>query len=311
LNARLSAADLAQVRAQRRGLAHSAQAPNTIKSYASDWRDFAQWCRRARRRALPATTETVALYLADLLLGRGRRVATAQRRASAIAGRHGKEGLPNPAGEEIRELLRCAKRSRQEPPRQKAALTVEQLRRICREFGGDELAIRNRAMLLAGFASSLRRSTLVELDLADVSFEERGMEIRIRREKQDQEGKGRRVGVPCGKHPVTCPVQAVRDWLSVRGQEPGPLFTHIGSLERLKPAAVAWTVKRAVECIGLDSKQYGGHSLRAGFITAAGEANVNHLLIMAQTGHRSVQTLVRYFRRQDVFRSNACAALDL
>jgi integrase len=79
----------------------------------------------------------------------------------------------------------------------------------------------------------------------------------------------------------------------------------------LSGATVGRAVKLAVQRIGLDPKHYAGHSLRSGLITAAAEAGASELLIAAHTGHRSLQTLQRYFRRTDLFRSNVCAAIGL
>jgi len=70
-------------------------------------------------------------------------------------------------------------------------------------------------------------------------------------------------------------------------------------------------VKRSVKSIGLNPALYGGHSLRAGFVTEAVEREVNLLAIAETTGHKSLKTLRRYFRPRDPFKGNACAQLGL
>jgi integrase len=307
----LATAGLDELLAKRLSLVRSAHAKNTVTSYYTDWGDFVAWCKRNKRLPLPASPETVSLYLTDLLTSRGRKVSTASRRTTSISYFHRHASLPSPINEDVVELLRGAQRARKEQPEAKTAITIEDLREICAHFGNSRTAIRNRAILLFGFATALRRSSIVALDLSDLRFGEKGMEIHIRAEKQDQEGKGRSIGVPPGRHPETCPVSAVKRWLKVRGDAPGPLFTHVASLKRLTSYVVAYIVRRSVAKIGLDPADYAAHSLRSGFITAAGEANVSHLMIMAHTGHKSLNALARYFRHKDVFKSNACAALDL
>jgi integrase len=194
-------------------------------------------------------------------------------------------------------------------------LTVEDLRSISAAYRirGTREALRDRAAILLGFTTALRRGSLAELRTSDVSFEPRGLVVRVRHEKQDQYGKGREIGVPAGNHPDTNAASCLLDWLRVRGARDGPLFTHVrtSGFRAISGATIGRIVKLAVASIGLDVKQYAGHSMRAGFITSAGEAGVAEWLIAAQTGHRSMEILRRYFRRTHLFRANACHALDL
>lgn len=74
---------------------------------------------------------------------------------------------------------------------------------------------RDQALLLVGFAGAFRRSELVSLNHADVAFTLEGVTITLRRSKTDQEGQGRKVGLPYGSRLETCPVRALRAWLDV------------------------------------------------------------------------------------------------
>jgi integrase len=74
-----------------------------------------------------------------------------------------------------------------------------------------------------------------------------------------------------------------------------------GELAPISGDAINDVVKRCVELIGLDPAGYGGHSLRAGMITAAAADGVPDSAIMARSGHKSVQTLKRYIRHADLF----------
>jgi site-specific recombinase XerD len=284
-----------------------------MKGYASDWRFFAAWCAGVHRCALPATGETAALYVTHVL-NDGRKISTAQRHVSAIKHMPRANGLESPCGAEVWEVLRGAQRIRHERPAQKAPLSMEQLRAICARLSKESLVdVRDRAILLLGFATALRRSTLTELDLADVSLDGRGATIFVRYEKQDQAGIGRTIAVPFG-HDGLCAVSALRDWLERRGNWAGPLFvgTRAGqSRRRLSSYTIATVVKRAVKLIGLDESQYAGHSLRAGFVTEAIGHGLSDVLVASQTGHRSLATLRRYFRPADPFQSNACTLMGL
>jgi integrase len=141
-----------------------------------------------------------------------------------------------------------------------------------------------------------------------------GMVVTIRKSKTDQEGQGRRVGIPFGSSPMTCPVPSIRAWLDCASTTQGPVFRPVGrwghiEQVRLNDRAVARMVKRYAKAIGLDPTKVAGHSLRAGLATAAAKAGKSERAIMAQTGHRSVQMVRRYIRQGSLFSENAAAGL--
>ena len=176
--------------------------------------------------------------------------------------------------------------------------------------------MRDRALLLAGFAGAFRRSELVGLDVSDLEFNSAGLIVNIRRSKTDQEGQGRKVGLPYGSTPVTCPVRALEAWLAVLGTDEGPLFRGInrhGHLagRRLTAQSVALVIKRRAAQAGMETRDLAGHSLRAGLATAAAAAGVSERAIMAQTGHRSLATLRKYLREGSLFLENAAAKVGL
>lgn len=288
---------------------------NTRKGYHYDWGIFHRWCLAAGVDELPASAETMSLYAVAQL--RRAKVSTVARRLAVVAHVHRDHALSSPVTEDVRALLRGARRLRCEQPRQVRPLALDDLRRISRLLAVDAtpIALRDRSILVTGFASALRSASLVALMLADAEFSARGVILRIRREKQDQEGRGRLIGLPPGEHGETCPVECLRAWLDVRSDAAGPLFWRLdtwGARDRaLEPERICQIVQAAVGRIGLDPTLYGSHSLRAGFVTQAGECGVGELLIASQTGHRDMATLRRYFRRRDVFRSNACGLIGL
>lgn len=138
----------------------------------------------------------------------------------------------------------------------------------------------------------------------------------LRRSKTDQEGVGRRVGIPYGANPATCPVRVLQAWLDLAGITTGPLFRSINrhgrfQAGRLAGLDLARIVKKLAERAGLDAAKYAGHSLRAGHATSAAIAGASERSIMNQTGHRSVQMVRRYIREGNLFRENSAAKLGL
>ncbi len=178
------------------------------------------------------------------------------------------------------------------------------------------LGVRDRALLLVGFSGAFRRSELVALDVADVAVTRDGLVVTIRRSKTDQEGEGRKIGIPYGSNPATCPVRALQDWLAQCGFTEGPLYRPIDRFGkvasmRLSAAAVADIVKRYAAAVGLKASDFAGHSLRSGLATSAAMGGASERSIMAQTRHRSVATVRRYIRDGSLFRENAVAVVGL
>lgn len=196
------------------------------------------------------------------------------------------------------------------------------------------LAIRDRAILLLGFAGGMRRSEIAALDVEDITDVDDGIDVLIRRSKTDQEGAGRTIGIPAGRKPETSPVIAVHRWIRIAGLTSGPLFPvivpngrpqtdeearkkpkkyekgRIGT-RRLSAQGIAWIVQRVAERIGLDPGEFAGHSLRAGFATEAAAQGASERAIMRQTGHRSLEMVRRYIRDGDRYRDNAATYLGL
>ena len=153
------------------------------------------------------------------------------------------------------------------------------------------IGARDRALILLGFAGAFRRSELVALDIEDCAFGKDGLTVTLRRSKTDQEGAGRKIGIPYGSNPETCPVRTIQAWIEQAGISAGPLFRSIsrhGQVQpgRLSPIDVARVVKKLAERAGLDAAKYAGHSLRAGHATSAAIAGASERSIMNQTGHR-------------------------
>lgn len=304
------AADRAQV------YARNAKAPATRRGYASDWKTFAAWCDGARLGSLPAEPRTVALYIADL--ADSHKPATVSRHMAAIAAAHKAVGLDSPASMRhgaVASVWQGIKRTHGTAQNAKAPVLIGDLRSMVCSLRPGAIGIRDRALLLVGFAGAFRRSELVALNVEDVQVTGDGLVITLRRSKTDQEGEGRKLGLPFGSNPETCPVRALRAWQEASGIEGGALFRSItrhGRIGgRLSGYAVALIVKRHAGAAGLEQASYSGHSLRAGLATSAAMAGASERSIMQQTGHRSAAMVRRYIRDGSLFRENAAGRVGL
>ena len=292
------------------------KACNTIKAYQSDWRTFAAWCEQQGLKALPAEVETVTLYLVHMAEN-GYKTSTIGRHMISIGLAHKSRGYTSPtASETVKAVWRGIRNTHGVAVSPKTPILVEDLRRMLLQATSHLLGLRDRALLLIGFAGTFRRSELVSLDVEDATFTREGLTLTLRRSKTDQEGVGRKVGIPYGSHIETCPVRTLEDWLQSAGLDSGPLFRRVDKAgrvggERLSDKTVARVVKKYAEGIGLNERNYAGHSLRAGLATSAAMARASERAIMAQTGHRSVHMVRRYIREGSLFRENAAALVGL
>jgi len=314
------------------GYARAATSENTARAYAADWRDYLGWRARQGLEAHPlADPETVGLYLAALASGAGpgvwpRRVATIERRLSALVWNFAQRALPfDRRDRHVATVLAGVRRTHGRPPVQKEALLPEHLIAMLDAAPPSNLRnLRDRAILLVGFAGGLRRSEIVGLDCRDEDaltsagwpeFLDGGLLLTLR-------GKTgwREVEIGRGSSEATCPVVALQRWLEFARIAHGPVFRRVqrgkvGS-ERLNDRHVARLVKRLAMVAGLrgDLSEaerealFAGHSLRAGL---ASSAQVDERYVQKQLGHASAEMTRRYQRRRDRFRVNLTQAAGL
>jgi site-specific recombinase XerD len=300
---------------QVREFIRASKAENTLRGYQSDWRHFCAWCEAHGLSPLPASPETVAAYIAECA---GRlKVGSIQRRLNAIAEAHKAVGLESPTHNAIvANTMKGIRRTLGTAANQKAPTLTDDIRAMVDATDAGLIGLRDRALILLGFAGAFRRSELIGLDIEDCAFSKDGLTITLRRSKVDQQGVGRKIGVPYGANPETCPVRVLQGWMEQAGISGGPLFRSINRHGQLQPGRlsgldVARVVKKLAERAGLDVVKYAGHSLRAGHATAAAIAGASERSIMNQTGHRSVQMVRRYIRDGSLFRENSAGKLGL
>jgi integrase len=214
----------------------------------------------------------------------------------------------------VREVLAGIHRTKGVAPKKKRAIENDLLAMLVATITGEGLRpARDRALLLLGWTLGCRRSELAQLDIEHVAWVDQGLRVLIARGKTDQEGAGRHVGIPHAAEPKLCPVRQLRAYLDLLGAEQGPLFRRVTATgapgERLSPKSIADVVKRAAGAAGFPADDFGGHSLRAGFITAAYRDGKSLAAIMQHTGHRSERVALGYVRLATLFDDNPADGL--
>jgi site-specific recombinase XerD len=288
-------------------LAKQEKANATRRAYCADFEIFGAWCEARGISALPATAEAVAAFLA-CEVENGIRPSTIGRRVAAIRYAHKLAGYDVPTDDErVKATVRGIRRSLGTAPQKKTPATAERIIAMGLNTGDDLKGVRDRALLLIGFAGAFRRSELVALDCEDVEECETGLKISIRHSKTDQEGAGATIAIVRGS--VACPVAALHAWRDAAGIATGAMFRSIrkgGKVGyRLSAQSVADIVKVHAQRIGLDPTLFAGHSLRAGFLTSAAKRGASIFKMMDVSRHRSVDTLRGYVRDAELFQNHA------
>jgi site-specific recombinase XerD len=300
-------ADLADA---ARGYVTASKAPATVRGYRSDWSGFSAWCTARRLDPLPAAPDTVALYLTDLA---GRKaVATMGRHLTAISQAHKAAGHESPTSDPtVRNVWRGIRRTFGTASRGKAPLLTVDVRAMVAQLDDRPVDVRDRALVLLGYAGAFRRSELVALDVEDIADTPDGLVVTVRRSTTDPEGAGAAVGIPYGSDPATCPVRALRAHLAASGITSGAVFRAVRDGRRLSGRAAAARVQRLAWLIGRDVTRIGAHSLRAGLITQAVVNGVAERDVMRHSRHRSIAVFRGYVRDVGLFDANAAAAAGL
>ena len=311
--------DLAALIQKVKSLISRSKSPATLKAYRNDWHDFESWCRAHGLPSLPSTPEVVCLYAADLASSRA--VGTITRRLTSITKAHQAAGFKDsPASSRhivLGETMKGIRRVLGTAQHGKAPLLTADVRRIVASSPNSLLGIRDNALVLTAFAGALRRSEVAQLHVSDLFFDDQfGVVIHLRYSKTDQEGAGRKVGIPSSQHPETCAVRALRVWISRAMISDGFVFRRVdrnGYVSRrgLHSDSIGKLLKRAAARAGMSTASISGHSTRVGCVTQLAQNGLPEHIIMKQTGHKTVATLRKYIRSGEIFRDNAAAGLGL
>ena len=283
----------------------SSKSFNTLRAYKSDFVDFENFCSQFKFKSLPASTKVISFYLTDL--SRKCKFSTLKRRLASISVIHKIKGfhidIKHPI---ITENLIGIKRKIGFYQKGKKPLLINDLYKIVNFIDNDKvtknlLSLRNKSILLLGFAGGFRRSELVGLQRQDVEVVAEGIKITLRRSKSDQFGEGLVKGIPYFKNSLYCPVKTIKDWIFHTSNSKH----HQKFLFPYSDKTISLIVKKYLKIIGLDDTQYAAHSLRSGFATSTAALGADERSIMSMTGHKSSEMVRRYIKEANLFKNNA------
>ena len=300
----------------------NSKANNTIRAYKSDFRDFGGFCTKNGLKSLPADPKVVSLYL-TYLSTKDAKMSTLRRRLVSIGVIHRLKGhyldMKHPI---IIENLMGIKRKKGSYQKGKKPILINHLKLMIDAIDkdiSDETGIRklrDKTIILLGFAGGFRRIELISIDFEDLEFVSEGVKIFIRKSKTDQFGEGMIKGLPYFTSQKYCPVWHLKKWLEISEIKSGPIFRRFSKglnlgKNRLTDQSVALFLKKHLSNAGIENKNYSGHSLRSGFATVTAESGADERSIMAMTGHKTTQMVRRYIKEANLFKNNALNKIKL
>jgi len=292
----------------------NSKANNTVRAYKSDFNDFGLFCAQNGFKSLPSEPKIVSLYLTHLST-KDVKMSTLKRRLVSIGVIHRLKGhyldTKHPS---IIENMMGIKRRKGSIQKGKKPILINSLKMIINvidDIKNEEIKkIRDRTIILIGFSGGFRRNEIVSLDYDDLDFVPEGLKIRLKRSKTDQYGEGTLKGLPYFNNSQYCPVLSIKKWIKISNINSGPLFRRFSkgsklTENRLTDQTVALLLKNYLNLVGIDSKNYSGHSLRSGFATSAAESGADERNIMSMTGHKTPEMVRRYIKEANLFKNNA------
>ena len=292
----------------------NSKAENTIRAYKSDFNDYGLFCAKNGFKSLPSEPRIVTLYLTHLST-KNVKMSTLKRRLVSIGVIHRLKGhyldTKHPS---IIENIMGIKRRKGSVQKGKKPLLINHLKQIINVIDNKKIEeikkSRDRSIILIGFSGGFRRNEIVSLNHEDLDFVPEGLKITLRRSKTDQFGEGFLKGLPYFDNQKYCPVISVQNWLNLSKINSGPLFRRFTkgsklSEKRLTDQSVALILKEYLSLVGIDNKNFSGHSLRSGFATSAAVSGAEERSIMAMTGHKSTEMVRRYIKDANLFKNNA------
>jgi len=310
-------------------LANEDRRPSTRRVYQSKWDQFTRFCEDRDAKPLPAAPEMVGVYLKE----RAKEVSlsTIRQDVAAIRWMHERHGAEDPTDHAgVSRVLGGIIQTSDTTPEKKQAVLTKHVRAMVEtlplEEPGPEAgparratylrALRDRAIILVGYAGAFRRAELATIDAEHVTLNADGMEIHVPKSKTEP----RTVGINFARGADFCPVRALREWMNAAGIEEGPIFravprsAEIAMGENADPIT-GKTVRNVLgdtaEAAGLDRDTVAGHSLRRGHLTqgALNGAELNRL--MKQAGHADPRTTAGYVEDAKRMETNTSRDLGL
>ena len=286
----------------------SSKSLNTIRAYKSDFKDFSNFCKKNNFKSLPADPKIVSFYITHL--SSISKVSTLKRRLASISVVHKIKGfyidIKHPL---IIENFMGIQRKLGVFQKSKKPILINELKEIIKSIESIEKneikKIRNKALILVGFAGGFRRSELVNIKLDDLEFTKEGLKIFIQRSKTDQSGEGMTKAIPYFKDKNFCPVVSIKNWIEIIKSKTNSLIFDISD------KMVAVLIKKYLQKAGFDNTKYSGHSLRSGFATVAADHGADEKSIMNMTGHKSSTMVRRYIKEINLFKNNPLNKISL
>jgi len=310
-------------------LADEDRRPSTRRVYESKWSLFTRFCEDRDAEPLPAAPEIIGVYLKE----RAKEVSLSTIRQDVAAirwmhERHGHEDPTDHAG--VSRVLDGINQTSSSTPDKKQAILTKQVRAMVESLPLGEpsheagpaahgtylRALRDRAIILVGYAGAFRRSELAQIEADHVTLNADGMEIHVPKSKTEP----RTVGINFARNADFCPVRTLKAWMNAAGIEDGPIFRGVPRSAEIAPDETAdpitgKTVRNvlgdAAEAAGLDRDTVAGHSLRRGHLTqgALNGAELNRL--MKQAGHADPRTTAGYVEDAKRMETNTSQDLGL
>lgn len=303
---------LAELKRQAKEYINEAKSESTKRSYAHSINHFMAWCEAYGLCPLPATPETLMLYITDI--SKDIAPSTIDKRMAAISQAHQAKGYDVPNYDyRVRNLLSGIKKKTGYEPKSKKAISLDNIKAMVDLIDDKTLqGLRDKLIILLGFALATRRGELAEVKIEDIEWKDKGIVVKVYESKKNRFIKKAvpRIG---GKY---CPVSTLENWLIETGIKSGYLlrsFFKGGSIRNKKMSdnTVYKTIKKYIAMIGLNPDAYGSHSLRSGLATSGSEHNYNFQSIMKQTGHKNVKMVQRYTQEGQYFENNPASILGL
>jgi site-specific recombinase XerD len=293
----------------------NSKSKNTLRAYKADFEHFAAFCVSNKLNYLPTEPGIVALYLTHL--SKSSKFSTLKRRLASISVIQKLRGhyldIKHPV---IIENLHGIKRNIGTRQLSKKPILINDLKLLINVIDNklvtinqsnihkkekiELTSIRNKALILLGFAGGFRRSELVNIEYNEVEFVDEGVKILVKKSKTDQSGEGLIKAIPYFDNKFYCPVLALKKYIGLKF-----INTKQGLIFDMSDKSVALIIKKYAEKAGLDASKYAGHSLRSGFATTAAEFGAEERNIMAMTGHKTTQMVRRYIHEANLFKNNA------
>jgi len=288
----------------------SGTSKSTRRGYARDVKYFATWLDKQFNAPLtyPVSVERViqfCLFHIDSHCPTPLKLSTVRRYLASLSVSHAEHGVSSPTQHpKVKILLRRAKLAKNEVANKKAAITLVILEQLITTCDDSLIGVRDKAILLVGFASGgRRRSELVNLHMRDLKCVDDGYLITIRKSKTDKHMTGHTV--PLKGQAAT----ALKAWMMMSGIREGAVFRGIKPdrtfYDAISGNSINVMVKKRIKLIGLDEKEFGAHSLRSGFLTEATRQGINLTEAMMMSGHKSLNIAQGYIRENEVLENKA------